>query len=164
MGPLLWILALGCSPQDGADSGTGTDEDTRTPATLGPTAEPADLVSIPDPGTGEADWISVGDIGTPDLAWPVGVVSDTLPYVEGTVPEATGNAYFSWHASADFQFDVDIYGVFGETEWVHLHRGDDLVFGDEIEPLESTASSGSWQVEEDGIYILEVRVPGGGFF
>lgn len=96
------------------------------------------------------------------MAWPVGVATQTAPYIEGEGDATSGNAFFVFEAGpALVEFTAN---VFGNSDFVHLHDGSGLVFGAEITPTASTVGSGTWTTVPGNIYVLEVHQPGGGFF
>ena len=52
-----------------------------------------------------------------------------------------------------------------EIEYVDIHDGTGLVFGEEIEPSSVTSAvTPEWELEGDTIYVMEVHSPIGGFF
>jgi hypothetical protein len=158
------LLALGCGDDGsagggGAGSGGGVD--------FG--GETAESGAIPDPGDHPADasqWTPPFEgNGTLATAYAVGVVSQEETYMALYVGE-TLEAFFVFRAGPDLeQLTVDLTGTPPESavEWVHLHDGEGGVFGAKITPLAATAATGTWQVEADRVYVLEVRASGRGF-
>jgi hypothetical protein len=149
---LTLLLAAGCPPStDDTTSTDDTDVDTDPP------------ISIPDPGTGAADWFAPAGHGTPETAWPVGVVSGDPGYVEGDAAVDTGGAFYVFRAEGSFDLNIAVFGG-EEITFVHLHDGQGGVFGDELTPITSTNTSGTWAVQDGNVYVFEVHVDGGGFF
>ena len=139
---------------------TGID-DTDVEDTGGPIGEGT---PVPDPGWEAANWIATGDIGTPEQAWPVGIVSSTLPYIQGTAPNTTEAAFYVFRAGGDFLFEVFVNPISAIPDGVHLHEATGLVFGEKLTPVDTAQMAGSWLLHDGGTYVLEVTVPGGGFF
>lgn len=161
---LLLLLALGllfvfpsCDGSDDDDD-AGDDDDT------------ANQLPIPDPGDGDLAgvWLATdADNSTPGTAFPCGIVSENPLYIEADI--ITGeNAYFVFEADASFDMSFNLGGIEGSFDFIHLHDGNGLVFGAELEPLvvdvAPDMASGTWSVEEGNIYVFEVHVLGGGFF
>lgn len=149
-------LTLGCNGDDDTDptdttDGTDTTDDTDPP------------IPIPDPGDGAADWFASGDHSTPETAYPVGVVTQDPGYVEGTAGTDTNGAFYVFKAGATFDLTINVFGG-AEITFVHLHSGEGGEFGDELTPITSTNTSGTWSVEDGKVYVFEVHVDGGGFF
>lgn len=147
------------SSSDGGVESSSTGADTTGADTTG------GGMAIPDPGAGAEDWTAMGDIGAPGVAWQVGIAVNPFPYVEGTT-SADGNAFYVFEAGpALTQLNIFLNGVrTGDPDFVHLHDGTGLIFGDEIPPDEVNAIGGVWTVVPGNIYVLEIHFPGAGFF
>jgi len=167
----LAILTLGILTACGGSGDDPLDTDPDAGDTDTDTTEVEECVEVPDPGA-EMDvgnWTSANDNLTPDKAWPAGIVTDPNGpfYVQTTLPEGRKNAYFVFEAGADMELRLRVQNSQNDFKWLHLHDGNDC-FGDEIEP--TTEDIGDWyientfDVEEGNTYVMEVRVPGGGFF
>jgi hypothetical protein len=151
-------------PACGSESGDDDDDVTGPDAAADIDAVAA--LSIPDPGTAMNNWLPTpADWCTPDKAHPVGVVTQQPGYMEGTLCADTGSGFYVFRAGAGFT-ELTVAGVGGDAQidYVHLHRGDGLVFGDTVTPTASTEFSGTWPVTPDSIYVLEIHAPGGGFY
>lgn len=169
----------------GAGSGTPTSTSTGTPTSTGTTTSSgtggmggASTSSgtggipsgeIPYPGDFPADtmqWYPPFESnGTPATAYPVGVVNQEYTYIACYVDEGQ-MAFFVFRAGpALTQFSVDLAGTPPEStvDFVHLHDGTGLIFGDEIPPITSTSNSGTWATIPDNIYVLEFHTIGAGF-
>lgn len=151
----------GSSTSSGADTGTtGTGADTGSSEDAGSTGE---ALPIPDPGQEMDAWQSQGEIGTPGTAWPVGVATQEVPYVEGVSAE-DGNAFFVFEAGpALTSLDIQVFGG-ADPEVIHLHDGTGLTFGPEIPPDSMGASQATFSTVPGQVYVLELTFPGAGFF
>ncbi len=161
------VLACACGGGDDddddvvtADAAGDIDADPGAPDATGG-------IAIPDPGAADGDWglgVPFGEpcCSEPGTAYQVGIVTVHAGYVQGDIDDAdhdffyvfkTGPAYteFQWAGGIDMNF-------------LHLHEGAGLVFGAEVTPTVSTASSGTWPVSPDTIYVLELNSNTGGFF
>lgn len=160
--PLLVLapLALGCS---GSDTTTPPLDSDPPPCT----------VEVPDPGSDptEQTWISDDTNVSPELAWPVGVVErrNQAPlYIQTILPTDEDSAYFVFSAGKDFNLPIRVQNSQNPFESMHLFEAGGLCLGAEVDPI--TEDSGAnfleatWAVEEGQVYVLEIHVPGGGFF
>jgi hypothetical protein len=148
-----------------SDSDSDSDVDVDTDSDSGSDSDTDSAPTIPDPGAGAANWMAEGDISTPGTAWPVGLVTTDPGYFEY---DMTGDAaYYVFRAGATFTFHLFMNAIV-DFEAVHLHDGTGLVMGEILPPLRDESGGGivdvDWAVVEDGIYLLELLRPGGGFF
>ena len=166
VGPIV-ALSLASACDDGDDSG-----DTDAAALAADASEQSNVdageasLSIPDPGSGEASWGSVSDHGTLDTAHPVGVVTTSPGYLEGILDPTTFDGFYVFRAGdALSTFGVNLVGGAAEIEYVHLHEGEGLLFGEELVPTENlTPNAATWPVQPGAIYVLEIHSVAGGFF
>ncbi len=184
---VLFVLYVGCEgspPVDVLDTDSDTTTDTVTTGDDDDTTTTGDdddddtttpcAMEVTDPGTDASpgDWTSPQGNISPDRAWPVGVVqnANAAPFYIGTnLPNNEDQAFWSFRTGPqDFTIPLRVQNAMNEFESVHLHRGDDLCFGEEVPPVNQDI--GDWfiqsmfPVEADTVYVLEVTVPGGGFF
>ncbi len=127
---------------------------------------------IPDPGDqiDVGDWTSDNSNVTPEVAWPSGIVTDENGpfYVQTVIPSNRRSAFFVFEAGADMELRLRVQNSQNDFKWMHLHDGSDSCFGEEIEA--ASEDVGDWyientyDVEEGNVYVMEIRVPGGGFF
>jgi len=149
---------------DELDTGASTADDEDSDE-----GEESDLISIPDPGTEYAPlrWYDDGGYhGTPDKAQVMGIVLDIPDYIQGGVDPETGNHYFVFRTFEDqTSFSVDLFDKTSGIEYVDIHDGTGLVFGDKVEPKSVTSAvKAEWELEGDTVYVLKVHSPTGGFF
>ena len=169
----LVILAVGCDGDAETDAGPAMTDagpggvDAGPPGTdagpAGTDAGPA--MGIPDPGGAMDDWgLSVIDTccSTPASAYPVGVVTMDPGYVQGNIDPAVGVFFYVFRTGPTLTSFSWPGGPV--TEFVHLHDGAGMVFGPEITPVVSTATTGTWNVMPDHVYVLELSSSMGGFF
>lgn len=162
---------VACNGGSTADTDLGVDTD---PAgnTVNTGNTGTECLVIPDPGSEVdiGDWTSDNTNVIPEMAWPVGVVTDQNGpfYVQSILPSNRKNAYFVFEAGADMELRLRVQNSQNDFKWMHLHDGSDGCFGDEIAP--ATEDIGDWyientfDVEEGEVYVMEIRIPGGGFF
>jgi hypothetical protein len=158
--PLLCCLLAACpTPRDDDDddSAVGDDDD----AVGG--------IIIPDPGDEDLQgmWLASGmDVSTPEVAFPAGIVATSPDYIEADT-DATGNAFYVFEAGADFDIVINLWGG-DDIEWIHMHDGDGLLFGDELAAIENVIepgwATGTWTVEAGHVYVFEVHLEGIGYF
>lgn len=160
---LVLLLALSLTacttpaPDDDDDDSVAADDDDD------------DAVSIPDPGDEDLQgvWLASGmDIGSPEMAFQAGVVPTSPGYIEADTDDS-GNAFYVFRAGDTFDISISLFGG-DDVEWIHMHDGDGLLFGDELTPvsvdLQPGSANGVWGVEEGGVYVFEVHLAGAGFF
>ncbi len=161
---LLSLSLIGCPPTRTDDDDAVADDDDA--------ADDDDdaAIPIPDPGTEDLGgvWFASGmDISTPEEAFPAGIVSESPGYIEADVDES-GNAFYVFRAGASFDITISVYGIDGELDFIHMHDGAGLVFGEELTPVvvdvQPDMASGTWSVVEDGVYVFEVHLAAAGFF
>lgn len=153
----LFLVACPVTPIDDDDDSGVTDDD-----------DDGGII-IPDPGDEDLQgvWLASGmDISTPEVAFQAGVVGASPGYIEADT-DATGNAFYVFEATADFDIEFNLWGG-DDIEYIHLHDGADLFFGDEMTPLNVEVvpgnATGTWTVEDGGIYVFEVHLEGIGYF
>ncbi len=138
--------------------GGGSDDDD-----AGDDDDVADLPVIPDPGDAQDDWgNSVFDeacCSTPETAYPVGTVSRDAGYIQGFFDSELSFFYVFVTDDALDEFTFPMW-----FEEVHLHDGDGLRFGAEIEPSATGDSSVTWDVAPGHVYVLELVSDFEGFF
>ena len=156
----LLLLALGACPvQRGNDDDSAGDED-----------EPEeDLISIPDPGTDYAPyrWYDDGGYhGTPETAQAMGIVLEIPEYIQGGIDPETGDHFYVFRtAPSQTEFAVSLFNASSDIEYVHIHDGTGLVFGDQVPATEVISPTQAyWELNGDQVYVLEVHSPDGGFF
>jgi len=146
------LLCLGCPTRGAGDDDDATDDD-----------DAVELPVVPDPGDAQDDWaLEVWDeacCSTPETAYPVGTVTRDAGYIQGFFDSTLSFFYVFRTNTGMAQFTFPDW-----FEDVHLHEGDGLRFGAEIEPASSTDSSVTWDVEEDHVYVLELASEFEGFF
>ena len=125
----------------------------------------AELPVIPDPGDAENDWgfslIQDTDVccNTPEEAYPVGIVDRDAGYIQGVI-DPDLNFFYVFRAAAsltEFAFPLNF-------EEVHLHEGEDLRFGDHVEPIFEDDFTKRWEVEPEHVYVVEITSAQAGFF
>jgi len=141
-----------------------TDTDTTPPC--------AQEVTDPGNAASPSDWTAPTGNISPERAYPVGVVNgagNAPTYIGTVLPNNEDNAYWVFKTGpSDFGIPLRVQNAARDFESMHLHDGEDLCFGAEIPPTEEDI--GAWYIESrfpveaDHVYVLEVRVPGGGFF
>lgn len=160
---LICFVLVACGGDDDvADVDAGNDGADAAAAGIDATSS----MAIPDPGNGMNDWgPTPADWCSPDRAHPVGTVTQSPGYLEGTLCADTGLGFYVLRTGPAFtELNVGFGGGVATLDFVHLHEGEGLVFGPEVTPTMSTPSSGIWTVTPDTVYVLEVHAPGGGFF
>ena len=156
----LFIAALtitGCAEKDNESASD-------TAAVVG-----EDVTTIPDPGDEYAPdrWYDDGGYhGTPETAQPMGIALMSPTYINGGVDPETGNIFYVFRTAPDqTSFEVNLRDKTTEIDWVHIHEGTDLIFGDEVTPIEVISPRhAEWELEGDTIYVLEVHSITGGYF
>ena len=148
---------IGCTQKDSASS-----SDTATE--MG-----EDVITIPDPGDeyAPARWYDDGGYhGTPETAQPMGIALMSPTYINGGVDPETGNIFYVFRTAPDqTSFTVNLRDKTTEIDWVHIHEGSDLIFGDEVTPVEMISPRHvEWELEGDTVYVLEVHSVTGGYF
>ena len=126
-------------------------------------------ISIPDPGDEYAPdrWYDDGGYhGTPETAQPMGIALMSPTYINGGVDPETGNIFYVFRTAPDqTSFKVNLRDKTTEIDWVHIHEGKDLIFGDEVTPTEVISPRhAEWELEGDEVYVLEVHSVTGGYF
>ena len=126
-------------------------------------------IVIPDPGDEDLQgmWLASGmDVSTPEVAFQAGIVSEDPVYIEADT-DATGNAFYVFEAGDSWDITITLWGG-DDIEWVHMHDGTGLLFGDELTAvdtvIENGMAAGTWSVVEGGIYVFEVHLQGIGYF
>jgi hypothetical protein len=169
---------VGCADKSSSDDSGAMDSEVESDADTGEPAEQEsdcsapdsfDGSEIPDPGTEYAPlrWYDDGGYhGTPATAQVMGILLDIPDYIQGGIDPATGKHYFVFRTFEDqTSFSVDLFDKTSEIEYVDIHDGTGLVFGEEIEPSSVTSAvTAEWELEGDTIYVMEVHSPIGGFF
>jgi hypothetical protein len=121
------------------------------------TAEPSD----------DGGWVTDRDVSTPDIAWQVGVVTESPSYIGGDIVRGD-DAFFQFEAGATFEIRLHVQNATNPFEYIHLHRADGDALGEELPANDyevlSNGLTGWWDLEEGEAYFFEVHVPGGGFF
>lgn len=161
----------GTSPPTGTSTFTTPTGTTGTTSTTPTTTTCLHPVNDPGLNPTPSDWESpIGNI-SPDLAFPVGIVAgpgQAPNYIGTTLPGTEEFAYWVFQAGADFDLNLRVQNAANDFEWMHLYEAPDLCMGDQVDPL--AENIGSWfieslfPVEQDMYYVLEVHVPGAGFF
>jgi hypothetical protein len=187
---LFFLLAIGCTAEGTSEpplkndvpatTPAGTTPGTTTGAATGstqtnttPTATTLCDMPVPDPGmfASPSDWEAPPGAISPDVAYDVGTVvnaGDAPNYIGTTLPGIYEEAYWVFRAGSDFNLNLRVQNSDNPFEHMHLHEAPDLCFGDQILPINEDI--GSWYIESvfpveaDMVYVLEVRVPGAGFF
>lgn len=153
------VAFAGCGPGTMSTDAGGTD--------AVPGTDAAAVIMIPPPGASADDWgFNVTTHGSPETAYPVGTVSMSPGYLDGFLDAATGDAFYVFQTGPAFtQFSVSIFPTMAmDIEFIHVHDGDGLVFGPAIPADMSTASSGSWTLLPDHVYVLEIHGIAGAFY
>ena len=126
------------------------------------------LLTIPDPETGDSNnWFDVLTEAndSPDNAVAVGVVTNPVSYIGGTLNALSGVGY--WVLKTGPASTSVTLGTNQAFEFMHLHDGANLNFGAELVPTTYTCTvdcTGTWPVAPDSVYVLEIKQPGGGYF
>jgi hypothetical protein len=152
---LVFLLACG--------GGGGDDDD--TPGVDAATADGAAALAIPDPGNADGDWgfgVVSPCCATPDTAYRVGLVTQDPGYVQGDIDTASLSFFYVFRTGPAYT-ELNWSGGI-DMDYVHLYEGSGLVLGGLVTPSASTASTGTWSVSADSIYVLELHSKSGGFF
>lgn len=164
----LVLAALFCGCAGTEDPLTDAD-----PTDTVDTDPPPCEVEVPDPGdeVNVANWTSDDTNVSPETAWPVGTVegrNDAPSYIQTILPSDEDSAYFVFRAGKDMNLPIHVQNSQNPFESMHLFDAAELCLGEEI--LQVNGDSGAnfldatFPVEEDQVYVLEIHVPGGGFF
>jgi len=168
---LLGLAAAAACGGGGDDDDDGVDIDGGGGGADGSADDPdaGGALTIPDPGTGDPGGLwqasPASCCGTPSTAFAVGVVTQNNPYVEATAPTDTGDTFYVFRTGAAFtSLTINLFEAGADITAVHVHDGAGLVFGDEIAPTVTTATSGTWPLAANSVYVFEVITAAGGFF
>ncbi len=89
-------------------------------------------------------------------------------YVQTILPDDENNAYFVFKSDAKFDMRIRVQNSQNDFKHMHLFEAPDRCLGEQVEPVSedigSTYIESVFPVKKDGIYVVEIRVPGGGFF
>jgi hypothetical protein len=115
----------------------------------------------------EGGWVADRDVSTPEIAWSVGVVSESPNYIGGDI-ESGSDAFFLFEAGESFEIRLHVQNSTNPFDYIHLHLADGGQLGEELAPNDyevlSNGLTGYWDLEKGREYLFEVHVPGGGFF
>ncbi len=160
------LLLLGCLLLAACPTPVTDDDDDSAPAD-DDDGDPG--IVIPDPGDADLGgvWLAAGmDISMPEVAFQAGLVPESPAYIEADT-DATGNAYYVFRATESFDITFTLWGG-DDIEFIHLHDGAGLLFGEELDAIENIVepgmATGTWSVAEDEIYVFEVHLEGIGYF
>jgi len=164
---LVLALASACGGDDDDDDDDVVSADAAVDVDAAGDVDASAALSIPDPGTANADWgftVGFGEpcCSDPSTAYPVGIVTAHAGYVQGDIDDADHDFFYVFKTGPAYTEFVWTGGI--DMNYLHLHEGAGLVFGAEVPATVSTPSSGTWPVSPNTIYVLELNSNTGGFF
>jgi len=151
-GMLFALLAVACADNSESSSDSGV-----------PTNPTQVVTPLPDPGSWRVP--DGTDIGTLERAWQVGTATRLTPYVEATISETTGRAFFIFTGSRQ-ELEIVLSSSRGEgsIESVHLYQHSESGLGEQLVSIRSGSNSGKWELNPGTSYVLEVVGTNGTFF
>ena len=162
---LIAAMAISCGGDDDDDGAATADAARQVDSSAG-SVDAAAGGTVPDPGNGSNAWQAAAECcGTPQTSHAVGTVDANNPYIEGTADVTSGSVFYVFRTAAGFtEFTAELFKAGADITGVHLHDADGLVFGQLVTPSASTETGGTWTVQADHVYVLEVATAAGGFF